>query len=201
MIVLKIERLHFPAIITGLFICIIYVLLTGGLHLDGLGDTADGIFSYRPKERILEIMKDSRVGTNAVLVIVLVVLGYIFFIAQVPLKACRLLLLMPVIGRMALPLAAGVEKYARPDGLGRHFIDFCGPKEIFIGVIISSILSFAILGLKGLLILILTGCFSLFMVKFFAKKIDGITGDILGAVCELAQLCYFILAYLFYLPA
>lgn len=192
-------RFLFPAIISSLFLCIIYVFLTGGLHLDGIGDTADGLFSHRPKERILEIMKDSRIGTNGVLAIILIILSYIFFIMQIPTKDLRLIVLMPVIGRMALPLAAGLEKYARQNGLGVHFINFCGPREILIGITITSILFVLFLGIKGLLIVFLTGVLISLVIKFFAAKIDGITGDILGAVCELAQLLYLVLIYLIYL--
>ncbi|HBE76853.1 MAG TPA: adenosylcobinamide-GDP ribazoletransferase [Firmicutes bacterium] len=192
-------RLLFPAMISSLFLCMIYVFLTGGLHLDGLGDTADGLFSHRPKERILEIMKDSRVGTNAVLAIILIVLGYVFLFMEIPTKALGLIVLMPVIGRMALPLGAGLEKYARQNGLGLHFINFCGLKEILIGIAITSILFILILGIKGLLIVFLVGILISLIIKFFAAKIDGITGDILGAVCELAQLLYLIVGYLIYL--
>lgn len=48
----------FPPTITAVFIIILYIVLTGGIHLDGLGDTSDGIFSNRPKERMLEIMRE-----------------------------------------------------------------------------------------------------------------------------------------------
>ncbi|MGL4732729.1 MAG: adenosylcobinamide-GDP ribazoletransferase, partial [Fusobacteriaceae bacterium] len=54
-----------PLLIAALVV-MIYVVLTGGIHLDGLSDTFDGIFSYRSKQRMLEIMKDSRVGANGV---------------------------------------------------------------------------------------------------------------------------------------
>jgi cobalamin 5''-phosphate synthase/cobalamin synthase len=188
----------FPALIRAFFLCAIYIVLTGGLHLDGLGDTADGLFSHRPKERILEIMKDSRIGTNAVLAIVLVILGYIFFIGQIATQNLGLIVLMPVIGRMALPVAAGIEKYARPDGLGRHFINFCGTKEMITGIVLTGIAFFLALGARGLIIVFLTIIFILAIVKWMAGKIDGITGDILGAVCELTQIFYLILAYLFW---
>ncbi len=192
-------RLLFPALISSLFLCVIYVFLTGGLHLDGLGDTADGLFSHRSKERILEIMKDSRVGTNAVLALILVILSYIFFIIEIPTKSLGIIVFMPVIGRMALPLGAGLEKYARQNGLGLHFINFCGSKEIFIGLFITGILSILILGIKGILIVFLICIIIFLIVKFFAAKINGVTGDILGAVCELAQLFYLIAVYLIYL--
>ena len=192
-------RLLFPALISSLFLWVIYIFLTGGLHLDGLGDTADGLFSHRSKERILEIMKDSRVGTNAVLALILVILSYIFLVMQIPTKFLGIIVFMPVIGRMALPLGAGLEKYARREGLGLHFINFCGSKEILIGLSITAILSVLILGIKGILILWIVGIILFLMIKFFAAKIEGITGDILGAVCELAQLVYLIAAYLIYL--
>jgi adenosylcobinamide-GDP ribazoletransferase len=191
-------RLLFPPLISALFLFIIYITLTGGLHLDGLGDTADGLFSNRPKERILEIMKDSRVGTNAVLAIVLAILSDVLLIAQIPSQAFQLIILMPVAGRMALPLAAGIEKYARQDGLGHFCISFCGNREIIIGTVITGIIFFITLGGKGLLLVFLVAIFTLATVKFFAHKIDGITGDILGAVCELAQICYLVLVYLFF---
>ena len=50
-----------------IFVILIEIILTGGIHLDGLADTFDGIFSYRSKQKMLEIMKDSRIGTNGVL--------------------------------------------------------------------------------------------------------------------------------------
>ena len=59
------------------------VILTGGLHIDGFGDTFDGIYSYRDKERMLEIMKDSRLGTNsllAILFLILIKIGFIYSI-------------------------------------------------------------------------------------------------------------------------
>ena len=52
-----------------------WIVLTGGLHLDGLADTSDGIFSNRPKEKILEIMKDSRIGTNGTIALILIISG------------------------------------------------------------------------------------------------------------------------------
>jgi len=188
----------FPVSISALFLCIIYIVLTGGLHLDGLGDTADGLLSHRPKERVLEIMKDSRVGTNAVLAISLTIIGYVLFIAQLSIRNLELIVLMPVIGRMALPIAAGIEKYARPDGLGRHFVNFCGIKELITGIVFSGVIFFSALGAKGLIIVLLTVIFILAIVKLIARKIEGITGDILGAICELTQIFYLILAYLFW---
>ena len=59
----------FDPFVTSILIVAGEVILTGGLHIDGLGDTFDAIYSNRDKERMLEIMKDSRLGTNSLLAI------------------------------------------------------------------------------------------------------------------------------------
>ncbi|WP_281178931.1 adenosylcobinamide-GDP ribazoletransferase [endosymbiont 'TC1' of Trimyema compressum] len=74
----------FPPLIVGFICLIIYVFLTGGLHLDGLGDTFDGVFSYREKDKIIEIMKDSRLGTNGLLAILFILILDGIFIGFLP---------------------------------------------------------------------------------------------------------------------
>ena len=75
--------------------------ITGGLHLDGLGDTFDGIYSNRSRERILEIMKDSRLGTNGALAIILVLLLKVALIHSIaPSRIYGVLLLMPVFSKL-----------------------------------------------------------------------------------------------------
>ena len=64
------EKIHL--LIAGLIV-MEEVVITGGLHIDGFGDTFDGLFSYRSKERVLEIMKDPTMGTNGILAIVFLI--------------------------------------------------------------------------------------------------------------------------------
>lgn len=76
--------------------------LNGGMHLDGLADTADGMLSSRDRERTLEIMKDSRVGTMGVLALIFVLGFKVFSVAELPVGlACKFLLLAPAAGKMA----------------------------------------------------------------------------------------------------
>ncbi len=65
------QRIIYSNLLMIVVLVIIEVILTGGLHLDGLADTFDGIFSYRSKQKMLEIMKDSRLGTNGGMVLIL----------------------------------------------------------------------------------------------------------------------------------
>lgn len=180
-----------PPIANAVLTVAFYVFLTGGLHLDGLGDTADGLFSNRPRERILEIMKDSRVGTNAVLAIVLVLLLDISLISSLESSAFRILVLMPVAGRIGSLIGSGTSKYAGvSDGPGRWCVELCGWKEVLTGSIISLAIFIAILGVYGLILMPLAVLSAFLLAGFFGKKLGGVTGDILGAVCELNQVVF-----------
>ena len=76
----KVSILVFDPFLTAIIITLIHVILTGGIHIDGLGDTFDALYSYRDKEKMLEIMKDSRLGTNSLLAILFLILLKIGFI-------------------------------------------------------------------------------------------------------------------------
>lgn len=190
----EIFQMILPHQIISIFLVITYILITGGLHMDGLGDTFDGIFSNRPKDRILEIMRDSRVGTNAVLAVFSVLLiNYAVISSLDPQIIGKVILLMPIAGRIGSLVGAGLHPYARSgEGLGKTFVDYCGKKEIIIGYTIASMLFYLILGVGGILLSFIPLISAIFTSTFFAKKINGITGDVLGAVCELNQTIFLI---------
>ncbi len=188
--------MFFSKNIVAALLIIGYIVLTGGLHLDGLGDTFDGLFSNRPKERILEIMRDSRVGTNAVLALISIVLLNFVMLSEINIMT-KALLLFPVAGRIGSLMGAGISVYARKnEGLGKSFIDHCGKKEMLFGGTISLVIFGVVMGLKGVVIafiLMITACL---ITKIFTLKIGGATGDILGAVCELNQTIFLMLLHI-----
>ncbi|MCR4434662.1 MAG: adenosylcobinamide-GDP ribazoletransferase [Clostridiales bacterium] len=192
-------RILFPQYQTAVFIVILYILLTGGLHLDGLGDTFDGVFSNRSKEKILEIMRDSRVGTNAVLAVVSILLVNSALLAGMgQAEAPKIILLMPVAGRIGSLISTGVSNYARSgEGLGKSFIDYCGVREIAVGLPIYGVIFFAAAGTAGLMLAAVPVVSAYFLVKMLGRKIGGATGDILGAVCELNQTIFLVAAFIF----
>ncbi len=195
----KVLSFLLPVNISTAFLIVVYIVLTGGLHLDGLGDTFDGLFSNRPKERILEIMRDSRVGTNAVLALIsIIILNYALISGlDANVTMMRALVLFPVAGRIGSLFGAGISVYARKtEGLGKSFIDCCGKKEMFLGGILAIGIFFAILGLKGLVMAVVMMITAVLVTKIFTKKINGATGDILGAVCELNQTIFLLLYYI-----
>ncbi len=175
----------FPATVVTVSLLI---AASGGLHLDGLADTADGFFSSRPRERILEIMKDSRIGSMGVATVVILLLLKIAVLEPLP-AGLRygVVLLMPVAGRFAPVFMMVTMRYVRNDGLGTAFGDRRSP--------IYLVFSFLFLAAAGAIIGKLTGLAAVgatfAVVAVFSlwcrKKIGGYTGDTLGAAVELAE--------------
>jgi adenosylcobinamide-GDP ribazoletransferase len=195
---LYILNLVFPMQVSAVFIVLMYILLTGGLHLDGLGDTFDGVFSNRSREKILEIMRDSRVGTNAVLAIACVLILDAALISNMDRSLIyTAVMLFPAAGRIGSLVGSGVSTYARSgEGLGKSFIDCCGWKEIAAGLAVSYALFYLTAGLKGLVLCTAAAAAAFLLTKAFSSKIGGATGDVLGAVCELNQTLFLTLLYL-----
>ena len=158
------------------------LLLSGGIHCDGFMDTMDGLFSGRGRERMLEIMKDSRAGSFGVAAFVCLLLfdWSLIFDLQEPVLVVALFV-MPVIGRMAMLFAVGYFPYARPEGMGKAFADMTDHKAIAIGLLITLIFVVPV-GIAALLAL-LCGVLWAFLFGCFArKKLGGLTGDVYGAI-------------------
>ncbi len=108
---------YLPVPVATVLVGIALIAASGGLHLDGLADTADGFFSSRSRERILEIMKDSRSGPLGVAAVVLVVALKLAVIGTLPHDLrMRALVLMPLAGRSGIVASMTVLRYGRPEG-------------------------------------------------------------------------------------
>jgi adenosylcobinamide-GDP ribazoletransferase len=172
------------------FTIALLALLTRGLHLDGFADTIDGLASGGPREKILEVMRDSRIGAFGVISLILLIGAKYLCIDQMSDKSIpSSLILMAVMGRNSMVLVCYRSSYARSDdGLAKPFVDYLTTREI----IISSVLAFGIglllMGVNGFLVFLGTGLFSLGYRLFFLKKLKGVTGDILGAANEMTEL-------------
>lgn len=174
----------------------LHVWLTGGLHLDGVADSADGLLSNRSPERMLEIMKDSRIGSNGVLALMallsLKVVG-LRLALESPYPAL-LLLLMPAVARFAVVLAAYVGKTPRESGMGNLFIG----KGAFATVVVNALLVavFSPIYPQVLLPLGVATLFTLALVRRVTKRIGGITGDVLGATIEMNEVLFLACSYI-----
>ena len=180
----------FSSLLSIIFLTLVNVLITGGLHLDGLADTCDGIFSARKKEKMLEIMRDSRLGTNGAIAIFFDLFLRIAIIASIPKEHIVLAVIVSnVISRTMIVLLCYISKYARPEGgLGNLFIGKVSKGNLIIALILGSIISILLFYYKGVLFIMLTSFFIVLFSRYITSKIDGITGDVLGASNELVEL-------------
>lgn len=169
--------------------------LTGAFHLDGLADTCDGIYSSRKRERMLEIMKDSRVGTNGACAIVLdFLLRWVGLSLLTETMAPLVLLLMPVAARSCNPLLMQ-SVYARREGLGNLFIGKVSWPRTLASVLIGGGLVYGITGhwlvLAGFALVVL---FQFLFRQYITGILGGMTGDTLGAGDECSELLLLILS-------
>jgi adenosylcobinamide-GDP ribazoletransferase len=184
------HRLWPDAAAAGLLLALT-VGLTGGLHLDGLADTADGLGGSRTPAESLRIMKDSRVGAFGVisLIVVLLVKFSLFLsVAAVP-GAARALILFPVLSRWGMVLLAYLAPYARPEGgLGQAMTAGVSPRILGGASLSAGVLSLVILGTPGLLLFAAAGALVWLGSLYFQHRLGGITGDVLGAANEILEI-------------
>ncbi len=178
--------LYGDGLLTSVLVVCAYSWVSGGLHLDGLSDTFDGLWSNRSRERILEIMKDSRLGVFGGLSLILIILLQVSTISNLA-GQWRWLLLTPILGRYGCVFAASIAEYARSEGMGKSYVEYCGRKEWFFASLYTCPLAFLLGGLGGLISLLLVLAFTYIFITMVQVKLKGITGDILGAVIELSQ--------------
>lgn len=184
--------LRINSLISAVLLTVTWLWLTGALHMDGLMDTADGVFSHRNRERMLEIMQDSRVGNFGALTgfcTVLLKVAALHSLKGVALPI--ILLLAPVWGRWAEFFAIGRFQYAKPEGKGKIWHDSTKyPFDLIPATIaplaVTGILTYLGFEFAGLyaVVALLTGMFVSYYLNF---RLGGHTGDTYGAVVELTE--------------
>ncbi len=184
-----------PADLTAFVTLAIWVGLTGGLHLDGFADSCDGLLATVTPERRLEIMKDPRAGSWAVMSVVLLLLGkWIALRSVTPV----LLLIPPVAGRWAMVLAINFPP-ARKTGLAIYFREGFGRAQIIVASV-TAIGVALILGMqygwRPIFAVLIAPALVLSVGRWAANRLGGgLTGDVYGALCELTELlCLIVLA-------
>lgn len=163
--------------------------LSGGLHLDGLADTADGLFLWGDADRRLAVMRDPRVGSFGVIALILALLGKFAALEALAGPARSWAVLgAATIGRALILVAAGLAPYARPTGTGRIVVDATVPRDALAAAVLASIVGLATGGGPGTVAAALAIGVALVLARSASRKLGGVTGDILGAVVELGEL-------------
>lgn len=183
-----------PELLQAAILLALWVGLSGGLHLDGLADSADAwAGGLGDRERTLAIMKDPRSGPIAVVVLVLVLL--LKFAALLTLLQAgqgMLLVLVPWLARGLLPLLLLTTPYVRAGGLGQALADHL-PRRRLPWLLAGHALAMLLFGWAGLLALAVAAALFCWLRRLMLARLGGTTGDSAGALVELAE-CALLLA-------
>lgn len=174
----------------------ILVVLTGGIHLDGFMDSIDGLFSGRPREKKLEIMRDSRVGAFGVIGAICLLLLKFNLFAGIPNPVLiKLLIVVPTLSRWNMSFAVVVFPYARREGLGTIYKKYSGIKELIWATIFAAVVAGIVLGIYGAILMVLGAVFTYLTGRKITKELGGLTGDIYGFINELSEVILLLAAY------
>jgi adenosylcobinamide-GDP ribazoletransferase len=178
----------FPPLLSALLTVTVWKLLTGGLHLDGVADCLDGLMGRDPEHR-LAIMRDSRIGTfGAVGLILFLMLEIVAVTDLPPAQRWRVLLAAPVLARAVPPMLARLFGAARSEGQGAAFVAGVGVGGTGLALVVGVLVPVATLGLSGLAAAVLALLVAVVAAWFLARRLGGLTGDVLGATVEGAEL-------------
>lgn len=161
--------------------------ITGGIHIDGLADTFDGILSRKDREGILDVMRDSRIGTMGALAIFFVLALKCLSLGELGNTYIKIII-APMYGRFLITLSIFLFPYARREGKGSIFSKTLEGKDIALSGIITLILGILIGGERGLFTFFTVLIIGYLIAFYLYKRIGGLTGDMYGAICEIIEL-------------
>ncbi len=196
---------NFTPLFLAIIIVIINIMMTGGLHLDGWIDLSDAYFSYRDKEKRLEILSDSRIGAfgaiNLVLIVLLKIGIFYEYLHQRPTNFYLFFIILPVLCRLAILIYFNLSVNVKESGLAAYFKKHVKAKSLWI-YIACYIFIILITGfvLNEYKLFVLT--FSMFVMTWIYRHwtyrhFGGMTGDLLGALYEGMELALWGMLLLF----
>jgi len=184
----RVTTLLFPALLAALLTVTVWKVVTGGIHLDGLADCLDGLTGRDPTQR-LAIMSDSRIGAFGALGLIFFLLLEIAAVAELPpASRWRALVAAPAIARAMPALVGRVFPAARPHGHGAGFRLGLRARSAVLALVVAAAVAVLALGVVGGVALAVAGLAALGVGRFMAGRLHGMTGDVLGASVEVAEL-------------
>ncbi len=184
----RVTAVLFPSLLAALLTVTAWKLLTGGLHLDGLADCLDGLAGHDAEHR-LAIMRDSRIGAFGTIGLILFLLLEVVAVAELPSGSrSRALLVVPVIARATPPLLGRLFPAAKMEGLGAPFAASVSGWAAPTALATALVVALAALHAVAVPVFAVSVLSALALTRFFAARVSGITGDILGAAIEVAEL-------------
>ncbi|MDT3779421.1 adenosylcobinamide-GDP ribazoletransferase [Nitrospira sp. MA-1] len=185
----------FPPVVLNMVMLTLYVLVTGGLHLDGWADTIDALSGGRDHEHRLMILRDSRIGALGATGLILILgLRYAGLLALPAGIREGILFCMPAIGRWAMVIGCWGVVYPRSEGLAAQFIRTVMRRDVLMATMVVGLGVWAMFDAVTAAMLLIVVCLVVRLVVWWmSRKFGGITGDVLGAMNEGVEVLFLIL--------
>jgi len=190
-------------LLNAVIIVSVKITVTGGLHYDGLADLSDGLGGFRSRERRLEIMKDSRVGSFGVIAVVLMIMLQISAVYELlngnyGVKKYYVLISAPVLSRGLIPLVMKLFRSARKEGMGAENKNSTGLPSVIISAASVFIIIFLLNGPAGIVVFAAVSAVILFSALYISRILGGLTGDVYGALIEFADFLVIFISLILY---
>lgn len=187
-------RPHVDRSVSVVLILVYLVVVTGGLHEDGLADAADGFGGGWTKDRVLAIMRDSNIGSFGALAIGCSLLARFVFLTGLPARNFYgVLLAGQVLGRWAmLPLAHWLPSARSEQGQGARIAQKTSATSLIVATTYMVIIVSIACGVAALAMIAVACGVAALTGAYFRRRIDGITGDCIGATCQLTECAVYI---------
>jgi adenosylcobinamide-GDP ribazoletransferase len=186
----RILTVHLTRPLTAIVVLTYLVLITGGLHEDGLADTADGFGGGWTKVRILAILRDSRIGSYGAIALVLSLLARYLLLASLPMERFTAYIVSAhVLSRWSsLPLSYFLAPAREQEGQGARIAKMISFPSLLFGSLASIAIVVVALRRSALAPLLAAPFIMLLSGWFYQKKIGGVTGDCFGATNQLTEI-------------
>ncbi len=167
----------------------LWAMITGGLHLDGLGDSADGWLSGANGERALNIMKDPRCGSAAVIAIVcLLMLKFAFVVTLLEQHQLHALAIAPLFARAGAISLLLITPYISPKGIGENFLRYSSRTQLQLSTALAGFVCLCLMSLQQfLLVAAISGLLLFGLRRMMIQRVGGATGDTSGALIEILE--------------
>ena len=188
----------FPSLLLAALVIAFLLIITRALHLDGFMDTCDALFGGANAERRLEIMRDSRLGAFAVAgALCLFLISFAAIVSLWPPGRFWALLLIPCLSRWAMVVTMAAFPYARgEEGLGSAFLRGGTGAQTVVATVLAVAAAIVFTGATGIVLLVVAVAVALGVGQFATSRLGGVTGDVYGAVNELATMAMLVAASL-----
>ncbi|KQC09735.1 MAG: hypothetical protein APR62_13480 [Smithella sp. SDB] len=184
-LVWKVLILYFPSLIAGILTLMVWVVLTGGLHLDGLADCCDGLLVSATPEKRLEIMKDPHLGAFGGIGLLLILFSKAAALSLLAASSGVSIILATTISRWLI-LPAALLPLAHPGGMGADFATGLKRSTIFVTVIFPLALVF-LLGVQGVYAVLVAVLAAMAVLGLAKSRINGVSGDVFGMLVEITE--------------